>query len=50
MKKDILKNVEEDFLTINYGEDLENRLDNINERINSLNSLMDTKNVSSEEL
>lgn len=52
LKKDILSNVEEEFLTIGYGEDLENRLETINNKIELLSSgsSTTTKKVSSEEL
>lgn len=47
LKKDILKTIEDDFLTITYGEDLENRLDDINSHIESLSTLVNSKDSSS---
>jgi hypothetical protein len=43
LKKDILKNVEEEYLSMPYGEDLENRLGDINEKIETMNNLIHTK-------
>ena len=49
LKKDILKIVEDEFLTINYGEDLENRLEEINLRIDSTNNLINSNHIPSSE-
>lgn len=49
LKKDILKIVEDEFLTINYGEDLENRLEEINLRIDSTNHLINSNQIPSSE-
>lgn len=50
LKKDILKYIEDEFLTTNYGMDLETRLQAINDRINSISNSVSTKQLTSKEL
>jgi hypothetical protein len=43
LKKDILKVASEEFLSFSYGEDLENRLEIINDSLENVNNLIKTK-------